>query len=321
MKIPALALLAVLLTCVTAAAQSAPVADHHQHIFSPTVAALIAPEGRPAQPITARDLVSLLDSAGISRAAVLSVAYLYGSPARTVDDEYTKVRVENNWTAAQAALYPDRLSAFCSFNPLKEYAVAELERCARDPILRRGIKLHLGNSDVLLEEPTHLARLERVFQLANRHRMAIVIHLRASISNRRPYGAAQAQAFLDRLLAAAPNVPVQVAHMGGSGPGYDDQNADDALAVLAAAVEQKDRRTRQLWFDVTTLANGDLSPERAALLVRRIRQVGVDRVLYGSDAAAGTNLRPREGWAAFRRLPLTDEEFARIAANVAPYLR
>jgi predicted TIM-barrel fold metal-dependent hydrolase len=282
---------------------------------------LIAPEGRGPQPITARDLVSLLDSAGISRAAVLSVAYLYGSPARTVDDEYTKVRVENNWTAAQAALYPDRLSAFCSFNPLKEYAIAELERCARDPILRRGIKLHLGNSDVLLEEPTHLARLERVFQLANRHRMAIVIHLRASISNRRPYGAAQAQAFLDRLLAAAPNVPVQVAHMAGSGPGYDDQHADDALAVLAAAVEQKDRRTRQLWFDVTTVANGELSPERAALLVRRIRQVGVDRVLYGSDAATGTNLRPREGWAAFRRLPLTEEEFARIASNVAPYLR
>jgi uncharacterized protein len=316
-----LSVLVILLTTGPAGAQVAPVADHHQHIFSPTVATLLAPDGTAPQPVTARDLIALLDSAGIDRAAVLSVAYLYGSPTRTVDDEYTKVRVENNWTAAQAALYPDRLRAFCSFNPLKEYALAELERCARDPLLRHGIKLHFGNSDVLLDEPTHVARLERVFQLANRRRMAIVVHMRASVSNRRPFGAVQAKVFLDRLLAAAPDVPVQVAHMAGTGPGYDDQAADDALAVLAQAVQQKDRRIRQLWFDVTTVANGELSAERAELLVRRLRQVGVDRVLYGSDAPVAPNLRPREGWAAFRRLPLTDEEFARIASNVAPYLR
>lgn len=37
-------------------------------------------------------------------------------------------------------------------------------------------------------------------------------------------------------------------------------------------------------------------------------------------APAGENLRPREEWAAFRRLPLTEAEFARIASNVTPYL-
>lgn len=55
-------------------------------------------------------------------------------------------------------------------------------------------------------------------------------------------------------------------------------------------------------------------------MVRRIRQVGVERVLYGSDAATGDNLRPREGWAAFRQPPLRQDEFARSARNVAPYL-
>jgi predicted TIM-barrel fold metal-dependent hydrolase len=93
------------------------------------------------------------------------------------------------------------------------------------------------------------------------------------------------------------------------------------MAVLAEAVERGDPRTRRLWFDVATVAGGSLSPASAALVARRIRQVGVDRILYGSDAATGANLRPREGWAAFRRLPLTEEEFARIARNVAPYLR
>jgi hypothetical protein len=62
-------------------------------------------------------------------------------------------------------------------------------------------------------------------------------------------------------------------------------------------------------------------PANAALVTRRIRQIGVERILYGSDAAVGTNLRPREGWAAFRRLPLTEGEFKKIAGNVAPYLR
>jgi hypothetical protein len=54
--------------------------------------------------------------------------------------------------------------------------------------------------------------------------------------------------------------------------------------------------------------------------VRRIRQVGVERILFGSDAAIEGN-RPRESWAAFRRLPLTEAEFDRIARNLAPYLR
>src|SRR5205823_13380706 len=55
-------------------------------------------------------------------------------------------------------------------------------------------------------------------------------------------------------------------------------------------------------------------------VVQRIRQVGVDRVVYGSDAPSGGNAQPREGWAAFRRLPLSAVEFDRIARNVAPYL-
>jgi predicted TIM-barrel fold metal-dependent hydrolase len=298
-----------------------PVADHHQHLFSPEMAAVLAPGSPGFHGITARDLIALLDSAGIRRALLLSVAYIYGSPARSFDDEYAKVRAENDWNAGQAAQYPDRLIAFCGFNPLKEYALEELNRCASIPNLSRGIKLHFGNSDVQLENPAHVEQLRRVFRAANEHHMAIVVHMRASISKRRPYGAAQAHVFLDQLLPSAPDVLVQVAHLAGSGPGYDDPPADSAMAVLADAVEHRDPRTRNLWFDVTTVVDRNISPAHAALVVHRIRQVGVDRILYGSDAAAGDNLRPREGWAAFRRLPLTEREFARIAGNLAPYFR
>ena len=119
----------------------------HQHLFSPTIAALLAPWS--SQGLTARDPVALLDSAGIRCAPVLSVAYMYGNPTRTVDD----------------------------------------------------------------------------------------------------------------------------------------------LNISAA---------------------------NAVLVARRVRQVGVERILYGSEAAAGGNLRPREGGAAFRRLPPTENEFERIARNLAP---
>ena len=297
-----------------------PAADHHQHLFSPAIAELLATASGGPQSITARDVVALLDSADIRRALVLSVAYMFGSPARTVPDEYAKVRAENDWTGAQTALFPERLRAFCSFNPLKEYALDELARCAKDPNLHHGIKLHFGNSDVQLGDPAHVEQLRRVFRAANASRMAIVVHLRASLSRNRPYGPDQAHRFLD-LLSLAPDIPVQVAHLAGTGPGYDDPPADAAMAVLAEAVEKRDPRTRPLWFDVTTVADLNISPANAALVAKRIRQVGVDRILYGSDAAVGDNLRPREAWAAFRRLPLTEDEFETIARNVAPYLR
>ena len=321
MKSHALWLLVIILLASTAAGQVAPTGDYHQHVFSPNIIKLLAPPPGGPQQITASDVVAELDRAGIRRALLLSVAYMYGSPARTVEDEYAKVRTENDWTAAQAAQYPKRLRAFCGFNPLKEYALDELERCAKDPNLKHGIKLHFGNSDVQLENPEHVEQLRRVFRAANQHRMAIVVHMRASISRKRPYGAAQAQVFLEQLLPAVPDIPVQIAHLAGTGPGYDDPPSDNALAVLAEAVERRDPRTRKLWFDVTSCVDQNISPANAALVAKRIRQIGAKRTLYGSDAAAGGNLRPRENWAAFRRLPLKESEFKQIAKNVAPYLQ
>jgi hypothetical protein len=109
--------------------------------------------------------------------------------------------------------------------------------------------------------------------------------------------------------------------LAGTGPGYDDPPADEAMAFLAEAFERRDPRTRNLWFDVASCVDLNISPSNAALVVKRLRQVGVKRILYGTDAAAGDNLRPKESWAAFRRLPLKESEFKQIAKNLAPYLR
>lgn len=297
--------------------QGAPLVDYHQHLFSPTAAALVS-GSTPTPAITARDLVAQLDSAGIRRALVLSVAYTWGNPDRTVDYEYTRVRAENNWTARQVAHFPDRLRAFCSVNPLRDYAQEELARCSLDPQLHFGVKLHFGNSDVNVDDPEQLERMRWAFRAADRYQMAIVVHMHASIANRRPYGRREAEIFLNELLPQARDVPVQVAHLAGAG-GYDGA-VDSALAVFVEAIAKHDPRTDRLYFDATGVVGPETSPAQLTLIATRIRQLGPERVLYGSDAPIPGN-EPRLGWAAFRRLPLTNAEFQTIANNLTPYMR
>src|SRR5258705_5347071 len=126
--------------------KGAPYADYHQHLFSPALAALMspAPPAKPFQAITASDLVTLLDAAGIKRALVLSAAYIWSQPRRKVENDYEKVKADNDWTAEQVAQFPSRLVGFCSTNPVREWALEEMARCAKNPNFH-GLKLHFGN--------------------------------------------------------------------------------------------------------------------------------------------------------------------------------
>jgi uncharacterized protein len=296
-----------------------PAADHHQHLVSPTVAS-----GGQLEALDADRLVGLLDAAGIETAAILSLAYSYGNPnrgtQRPLEREHALVVAENDWTSAQVARFPARLRALCSVNPLRPYALDEIARCARDPRLRTGLKLHFGNSDVRLDVAEHVARLREVFAAANRHRMVIVVHLRSTLSQNRPYGEASARAFLDQVLPAAPDVVVQIAHLAGAG-GFDDPLVDEALGVYVDAVARDDPRMRRVVFDASGVAGLGDWKAKAPRIAERIRALGVTRVYYGSDAAGGGNMTPAEAWRAFTALPLTDAEIREIAGHVAPYLR
>lgn len=260
-------------------------------------------------PVLAEELIKRHDAAGIKRAAVLSAAYWFGSPEWASEPEYEKVKAENDWTVAEVAKYPERLVAFISFNPLKEYALAELQRFAGHPNVR-GIKLHFANSDVDVFNPAHVEQMRRVFKAANDNKLAIVAHLWTGPA----YGKAEAEIFLRDILAAAPDVPVSIAHFAGGGPGY----TDPALEVFANAIAANDPRTKNLYFDIATVA--DLQTEQTLeTFAKRIRQVGLKRVLFGTDAGPP---HARQSWANFRTtVPLTDEEFRVIANNVAPFLR
>ena len=297
-----------------------PLADHHQHLFSPELAALMTttPPVAAVRPRTAADLIAQLDQAGIRRAVVLSTAYIFEQPSRGAEHAAEKLRRDNDWTSRQVARYPDRLVGFCGLNPLKDYALDELARCARDPHLRRGLKLHFGNSVVDYHNAEHIARVRRVFRAANDRRMAIVAHLRASVTAKLPWGRDEALIFLDELLPAAPDVVVQIAHLAGAGS-PQDEGAQQALEVFVNAVARGDPRTRNLYFDATTLGEPP-TPENAqrwAVAIRRLPS----RVLFGSDATTAA-VTPAGAWAAMRKLlPLTDDEFDAIANTQPPYMR
>ena len=301
-------------TAVRSEAIPAPRYAAHQHLISPAFAKIVEqPE------LDGASLIRMLDSAGIQRGIVLSMGYSFGDErkAAKVPDPDRATSEENDWTSQQVMSSNGRLLGFCSVNPLRDSALAEIGRCLALPGIV-GLKLHFGNSGVSLRDSSTAHRMEQVFALANARRAAIIVHARARGGT--PYGREDAQLFLDRLLPNAPDVVVLVAHLAGAGqfPAY----AEEAMEVFASAIERGDPRTRNLYFDQTTVATSETSPEEGARIARMIRRVGPARVFFGSDMPVGGNPPPAEGWAIFRaKVPLTAAEMRTIALNEPPYAK
>ena len=207
-------------------------------------------------------------------------------------NEYEKVKAENDWTAQQVARFPDRLIGFCGFNPLEDYALDELARCAKSPQLRHGIKLHFGNSVVDYHNRDHVERVKKVFAAANQHRMAISVHMR---------GVNLAEAELrPRRSAHLPRRP----RAGGAGRPDSDRASRrrgrlrrSAGRPGALGVRRRDRERRSAREAALFRRDGRRAPEchgrsgqpRASNPPARARADSL-RI----DAAAGGNLPPRE---------------------------
>src|SRR5688572_8008112 len=243
--------------------RTAPLVDYHQHLVSPAFA--------PIAKMPVRDgaaLVKELDAAGIDRAVVLSIGYSFGDERKKLSDPDRLTREENDWTSAEVTRNAPRLIGFCSANPLRAVALAELDRCLGLPGMV-GIKIHLGNAGMSLRDPGHLARIQQLFALAERRRASVLVHMRARGGTN--YGAEDAQIFLDKVVPAAPGIEIVVAHLGASGPGYSSQH-DEVMAVFAAAAARKDPRIANIYFDVSSNITDDITEADAALVAQRIRE-------------------------------------------------
>jgi uncharacterized protein len=175
-------------------------ADHHLHLPGAEIirivdAAIRAEGGMPedAPPVfipTAADVIEALDHAGVTYALALSGAYFWGSPELRapmlttildslgieIGDERQRVRAENSYLAEQVARYPARLVGGCSANPLKDYALEEVELCGVDPHIR-AFKLHFPNSGVDFTDAVHVSRLRTFFQALEETDLVAVVHL------------------------------------------------------------------------------------------------------------------------------------------------
>ena len=70
---------------------------------------------------------------------------------------------------------------------------------------------------------------------------------------------------------------------------------DSALGVFTDAIAKHDARMKNVWFDATAVVRPGMSPDDLQRIAARIRQIGVERVLYGSDARREPSRVPEGG--------------------------
>ena len=114
------------------------------------------------------------------------------------------------------------------------------------------------------------------------------------------------------VLPSAPHVPIQIAHLAGAG-GFDDPSTNSALSLFIDAIARHDPRMANLYFDICGVAGIGQWKEKRGLIAERIRQIGISRIVWGSDGAFGAGMTPAQAMKAYQELPLTTEEFHRIA--------
>lgn len=301
--------------------------DHHMHIHSTNGAAAWAalcaaaedPCGADEQPpgsaLGAADAIRALDEAGLTKGAVLSLAYFYGAPELSGSrfDDPALVRAENEYVALEVARFPDRLVGFFSVNPLSDYAIGEVSYWAgRGGLV--GLKLHLANSRVDLRDPEHQAKLAAVIGVMNDHAMPVVIHLRDRDAG---YGYEAAALFIDRVAGPMPAVTIQLAHVAGWG-GYDTAT-DEAMRAFLDAFDKGVLDRTRVWFDLAAVVTPDMPDTVCAGLGQRLREIGLDRLLFGSD---WDEADPDDYLAALGQcLQFGDPELRVLVGNGAPYLR
>ncbi|HUG39836.1 MAG TPA: amidohydrolase family protein [Longimicrobiales bacterium] len=328
-------------------------AEHEIHVQSADLTRIInaamratgaLPQDTPPVPApTAANAIEALDHADVTYGLALSGAYFWGIPSLRsaplldslgvdIGNGRDRVRAENLYLAEQIARYPDRLVGACSVNPLAQYALEELELCAADPRIT-AFSLNLAPAPVDFRDESHVASLRTFFEALARTDLAVIVHMR---NRGEGYGAGDAGVFIREVLATAPGVPVQIAHMAGWGP-YDEAT-DSAMQAFVDAFEDGTLDRDRFTFGVGVVVDdpeemdGDTARARAAAernarLAERMRQVGIERVVFSTDwpffpPDGDPRTRIARNRARMRNvLPLEPAELDRFFSNVGPVFR
>ncbi len=294
--------------------------DHHVHVMSPTLVerwkSIAVPFSKPDYAYS--DIDSILKFNPADRMFLISMAYIYASPEFSDSAERSNVARENEFVAGLARTHPEKLYAFCGVNPLRDYAAAELLRCRND-LGVYGLKLHFASSAVSLKDPVHLARVREILSLAADEKMPVVLHFDNQTDT---FDAGDVALLIDSVLATGPAMELYLAHLGTSG-GYTHvtrillERFSGALKNLPALAKHR------IFFDISTvgLTEGPeqvppLTPQDFADLSGQLTELGLDRVVFGTDYPAFNStaylsvLESKMTW--------TGEELLGIAGNGIP---
>lgn len=258
-----------------------------------------------------------MDRAGIRKALVMSNGYLAESPMMDPPHPHAAqlLQAANDWTVAVARSHPGRLGAFIAVDPLRATALPEIERWRGNPAVT-GIKLHLTASGVDLRRDADLRALCAVFKAAALNHLPVMIHLR---TQRMDYGAEDVHLFVQRVLPALGDTPIQIAHAAGWG-GIDRATLS-ALGAFADAAVADPERFQHVWFDLSGVWMEKSTDGDKQALIALIRRIGPHHFLPASDwPYNGTNLADYYN-RLYPELPLTPSEWTTIRSNIAPYAK
>jgi uncharacterized protein len=260
-----------------------PIIDIHAHLRlgdEPPVA--------PGHAAGTEALRKLDDAAGVARSALIVIAQKGAIEA---------TRAKNDAVLKTAKESGGRFFPIVSVHPHDgAAALAELERVAK--LGARIVKLHPNTQNFDVDDPAVGEVIERCGAL----------NLPVLMDSFKPWDADQPGKFL-KLALAHPRTKLILAHMGHS----------QFRQFLSFGVLKKLGMQTNVFFDTSALATTFADSPLEAELVWVMRQVGMDRMLFGSDWPVDT---PAAAIDAVRRLGLDrNEEQLVLHDNAAALLR
>jgi predicted TIM-barrel fold metal-dependent hydrolase len=264
--------------------------DYHVHVFSEDLSKKMQEELGSFESngfeVIYQDLASygrierILVDNNAAKMLLISAGYVY---SRLIIDEEkceAAVRRENDFLARIVRGAPDRFIGFYGIDPLKSFAIREINRCHFELGLH-GIKLHLQGNGIDLTDSVHLSKLRQVFELASQEGIPLLIHNNSSnIGSGENY----VRRFIESVLSDFEGLTIIFAHAGGGGLFFNFQY--DFLIGIKDFMDNSSHSGRHnIYFELSgTAAIREYPGERSMEeLSELMSEIGEDRFLFGSD--------------------------------------
>ncbi len=264
--------------------------DHHVHVMSPQLVGHWKSMGVPfsKEDSAYGDPLDILDSQELSGALLVSMAHVYtnGNLRDAIEgDEQDWVQNENDFVASAVAKSPDKLLGFFSVNPLRQYAMEEMERCRANEHLV-GLKLHLPACEVDITTPAHLEKIQAVFDWAVEYEVPLLVHF---FTADQPNHEEATRLVWRELIQGRDSIKIIFAHLGAAG-GYNEVSEAILLGYKEMIDESAVMRVADIYFDMSGAILAEetdgipaTSSESCRRLTAMMREVGIERFLFASD--------------------------------------